>query len=536
MHPYLKKLLPLFVLFGTVPSLSQWIRDHELHIARLDAGNVMLDHNQLGNLYHNAGGVEWKTLSGVNQRIVFDHGLNLIGKYRDTLRGKLNYWWSPYVPGRMIGEMSGHHSTVDDVSRYTIYKLTQGDHHNETVHYTRWPTDLGAPADSAGKPRLFGDQMVWMVYNGASYLDSDKNRRLDSIQAYMPLEVRQSTYVFRQSQMYFLNFLGDIVFMEWEIINRGSSSIDSLFLGFWTDIDFNDAFDNFPAVDTSLNIGYCWTPFDTVTQNRRPMAIGYALLFGPTSDAPGDTAVFGEQLIPNKKNLPITSFWGIRDDSYSDSSDFGPPYSLGTAWNVARGLHQRGYPLFDPLAAAPTKFMYHGDPVTGTGWIYPYQYTSGGAGFLWYSGPVTMSPSDTQWMMIALIPSRSTDHKSSITQLRLKKKLLSEVSVQEIRGSGFDWSLPPDNSILPVFFELHQNYPNPFNPATTLVYDIALEADVEISVYSVLGEKIATLVNERKKAGKYSVTFDAGNIAGGVYFCRMKAGYLHFTRKIILLR
>ncbi|MHB1049549.1 MAG: T9SS type A sorting domain-containing protein [Bacteroidota bacterium] len=507
-----------------------------MHYARLDAGNVMLDHDQLGNLYHNAGGIEWKSLSGHNRRIVFDHGLNVIGKYRDTLRGKLNYWFSPFAPGRMIGGMSGHRLSVDDVSRYTIYKINQGDHLSETDQYTRWPADLGAPVDSAGRPRLYGDQMTWMVYNGASFLPSDISRRLDSTQAYMPLEIRQSTYVYSRFKTYFVNFYSDIVFMEWEIINRGSSSIDSLYLGFWTDIDFNDAYDNYPAVDTSLNLGYCWTPFDTVTEYRRPMAIGYALMFGPVSDAPGDTAVFMERSVPNKKNLPITSFWGIRDDSYSDSSDFGPPYSLGTAWNVARGVHQRGYPIFDSVAGTPTRFMYNGDPVTGTGWIYPYHGTSGGAGFLWYSGPVTMAPSDTQWMMIALIPSRSVDHNLSVTHLRMKKKLLSELSVREIRGSGFDWTSPPDNSTVPVFYELHQNFPNPFNPATTFVYDVALDADVEISVYSVLGQKITTLVNERKKAGQYSVSFDAGDLAGGVYVCRMKVGYLYFSRKMILLR
>ena len=83
---------------------------------------------------------------------------------------------------------------------------------------------------------------------------------------------------------------------------------------------------------------------------------------------------------------------------------------------------------------------------------------------------------------------------------------------------------------------LMQNYPNPFNPSTTIRYSIPKESFVTIKVYDIIGREIATLVNERKAAGNYSVKFNAGNFPSGVYIYRIQSGGFTDTKKFILLK
>ena len=85
-------------------------------------------------------------------------------------------------------------------------------------------------------------------------------------------------------------------------------------------------------------------------------------------------------------------------------------------------------------------------------------------------------------------------------------------------------------------FILHQNYPNPFNPKTTINYSIPIQCFVSIKVSDILGREIATLVNENKQVGNYSIQFNANNLASGIYFCRMESGSFSQTNKLLLLK
>lgn len=89
---------------------------------------------------------------------------------------------------------------------------------------------------------------------------------------------------------------------------------------------------------------------------------------------------------------------------------------------------------------------------------------------------------------------------------------------------------------LPSDFYLAQNYPNPFNPTTTIQYSIPQRSKVILKVYDILGNEVATLINEEKPAGVYTVNFDATQLASGIYFYRLKAGSFVETKKMILLR
>jgi photosystem II stability/assembly factor-like uncharacterized protein len=88
----------------------------------------------------------------------------------------------------------------------------------------------------------------------------------------------------------------------------------------------------------------------------------------------------------------------------------------------------------------------------------------------------------------------------------------------------------------PPSFVLCQNYPNPCNAVTTFEFRVAGSGVVTLRVHDVLGNEVATLVNEVKAPGVYTVWFDAGNHASGVYFYRLQAGHYTATRKLLLVQ
>ena len=87
----------------------------------------------------------------------------------------------------------------------------------------------------------------------------------------------------------------------------------------------------------------------------------------------------------------------------------------------------------------------------------------------------------------------------------------------------------------PAEFQLGQNYPNPFNPSTTITYSIGKRSHVVLYVFDLLGRKVTTLVNDMNEPGTFSVKWDSGNAASGVYFYQLQAGNFKQTKKMILL-
>ena len=89
---------------------------------------------------------------------------------------------------------------------------------------------------------------------------------------------------------------------------------------------------------------------------------------------------------------------------------------------------------------------------------------------------------------------------------------------------------------LPIKYSLSQNYPNPFNPTTNNTFRIPQKAHVALSVFNILGQRVATLVNRVLNAGPYRVTFDGNGLASGVYIYRLKADNFVVSKKLLLLK
>ncbi|MFA6456620.1 MAG: T9SS type A sorting domain-containing protein [Bacteroidota bacterium] len=88
----------------------------------------------------------------------------------------------------------------------------------------------------------------------------------------------------------------------------------------------------------------------------------------------------------------------------------------------------------------------------------------------------------------------------------------------------------------PELFRLHQNYPNPFNPKTTIGFDIVNAGHVKLSVYSINGTEIASLVNATMTAGYYSVDWNAEKFSSGIYFYRLETHNTTETRKLMYIK
>jgi hypothetical protein len=89
---------------------------------------------------------------------------------------------------------------------------------------------------------------------------------------------------------------------------------------------------------------------------------------------------------------------------------------------------------------------------------------------------------------------------------------------------------------LPAVFSLAQNFPNPFNPETVIRYSIPARARVTLTVYNVIGEAVAVLVDGEQEGGFHDVRFDGSSLASGVYFYRLQSAGLEQTKKLSLLK
>jgi 5'-nucleotidase / UDP-sugar diphosphatase len=111
-----------------------------------------------------------------------------------------------------------------------------------------------------------------------------------------------------------------------------------------------------------------------------------------------------------------------------------------------------------------------------------------------------------------------------------------EARIIGIKGGGNKNLVKGEAGILPEEMVLDQNYPNPFNPSTSISFNIPQDARIKLVIFNLLGEEIEVLADEFRIAGRYTVSWNPGNLPGGIYFCRLQSENLVQTRKMILLK
>lgn len=122
-----------------------------------------------------------------------------------------------------------------------------------------------------------------------------------------------------------------------------------------------------------------------------------------------------------------------------------------------------------------------------------------------------------------------------------KLKLSTENSITGLDTNTVDYT-PVNDAVnfeptpAPAAYELTQNYPNPFNPTTAISFSLPAQSMVNLTVYDILGNQVAELVNEVKSAGVHTVNFDGAALSTGIYFYKLNNGSEILTRKMTLVK
>ncbi len=136
------------------------------------------------------------------------------------------------------------------------------------------------------------------------------------------------------------------------------------------------------------------------------------------------------------------------------------------------------------------------------------------------------------WQYIT-IPNVWLPQGTSSLQVRL---FFGEFNFSYIKFDLLAVNVENEDENFPVEFSLNQNYPNPFNPLTHISWQSPVSGWQTLRIYDVLGNEVATLVDEYRNAGYYELEFEASNLPSGIYFYKLNTGYYTDTKKLILLK
>jgi hypothetical protein len=316
-------------------------------------------------------------------------GLWIIGTVNDTPRCAIAKYGSEFIGGKILPD-----GQRDDVSldKYRVYKIMKGDGPG-VKDWDEWPVEDGAPVNPDGTPKLIGDQTLWYVIN-----DLEPARHQGPITGSDPIGLEVQTTIFGFNDA---GPLGDIMFVQWVIINKGAADLDSAFIGVFDDPDLGDWSDDLVGADTSLGLAFCYNgdPYDGQYGTNTP-AMGFDFFQGP--EVPKGSGNF----------LKMTSF-----AKYTPQEEYPhvDPKNVQEVYNYMTGYWQDGSPFIDPITGEETKFIHTGDPVTGTGNL---DFNSFDRRFLMSSGPFTLAVGDTQVIVGAKIIAPGVDPPSSVNALR----------------------------------------------------------------------------------------------------------------------
>ncbi|TKJ40858.1 hypothetical protein CEE37_06650 [candidate division LCP-89 bacterium B3_LCP] len=101
------------------------------------------------------------------------------------------------------------------------------------------------------------------------------------------------------------------------------------------------------------------------------------------------------------------------------------------------------------------------------------------------------------------------------------------------------FGIPPNYDVVshkPDTYRLKPGYPNPFNPLTTIPFDLPEATKINLTIYNLAGQKVATLVDGYREAGSHEVTWNAVGLPSGVYFAHLNAGDSHMVQKLLLTK
>jgi hypothetical protein len=359
-----------------------------------------LDINDIGMFVTNTGSFAWnKTTAnaglefpkGTGRTAVYAAGLWLGAVVGGQTRLAVSEYSDEYGPG----PMSGGVATPPYLSQYKVYKLnrlygTTTERDAALADYNAGAVPDGAPVvtiRSDGSLTVPGDQMTWAVYN-----DADPANHTNEAGATVPLgvEVQQTTFAYAHPGP-----LSRTVFVRYQILNKGSNTLQNLYVGLWMDPDVGGATDDLTGCTPSAGLGYAYNQYDfDLLYGAAAPAVGVDLLSGPLDPGSG-------------QRLAASSF-----EHYVNGTD---PNAAFKTYNALLGLDPTGGPIVDPTTGLVTTFMNSGDPVAGTGWL---DEVASDKRMLLSAGPITLSPGQGTDVVYAIVIGLGADQLGSVARMR----------------------------------------------------------------------------------------------------------------------
>ena len=187
---------------------------------------------------------------------------------------------------------------------------------------------------------------------------------------------------------------------------------------------------------------------------------------------------------------------------------------------------------------------HHPAPVLAPGFEYPFYFVQTAPGFTGDTLGIVIPPHDSinvSFSNVDLCPICDYEVQEYFKDtLRfvftfLDGNVYSFSKSIPISGEGYPSDVEGED-VLPSEYFLNQNYPNPFNPSTKISWQSPVSSWQTLKVYDVLGNEVATLVNEFRNAGRYEIGFNASKLSSGVYYYQLRAGSFIETKKMIYLK
>lgn len=349
------------------------------------------------------GGFEWPVNSGLYERYTSGLWLGcIIGN--DTVTSAAKYTYD-YTNG-YIGNNGIPMGQSD--SAYRIYKIEKGDSTNPD--YLNWPVNQGAYVNSSGRPFYLGTQTMFYVY-------IDSYSHSSGITGNIPLkaQILQTNWSYNQP-----GYLENVIFTEFRVINKGTNIWSNFYLGIWNDDDIYID-EGRVATDTIRNLGYSFNADNSIpAYGNTPPAVGNKILRGLLKYTGNSNDTVKYYNPPGSNNLIVkTGYIDVKMTvSNRHNNSFPEPASSQNSmetYRILEGKWRDGTQWINPVNQSPTKFIYSGDPVTGTGWNQTYMTYKR---TLQSTGPVNVNPGDTVSVLYAQLIARGSDNLNSITKLR----------------------------------------------------------------------------------------------------------------------
>ena len=314
-----------------------------------------------------------------------------------------------------------------------------------------------------------------------------------------------------------------------------------------------------------LNVSFTNEPLGTAEQYK------YYLVMGDTARSNHWTDGWERPLSTGGGNRPVT-FLGqpSQDAPVSYFDDAKPDNVITTASgdkqitfkvDMTKAMNSNLFPTpFNPatdqvywIPRQPSWLYAQGLPDTDTLQAFPMTLESGTT----YKGTVTVKAPGINGMLYIYgfkhpatngFIRENTGYNIGAYRTRYIKQTAANVFVQPytaptdtMTNDTKEWessalSVQIENGTTPSAYTLSQNYPNPFNPSTVISFSVPKSGLVTLKVYNLLGQEVATLVNENLAANSYKVTFDAKNLTSGVYFYNIKAGDFSLSKKMMFVK